>query len=142
MTTLQTIIDDFEYIDDWEDRYRYLIEIGKSLPEMPEGERIEANKVKGCASQVWLVASSEANSDGDPVMTYRGDSDAHIVRGLVAIVLAATNGQRASQVEQLDESALLGQLGLGDHLSAQRANGLRSMVMRIKAHAAAARAAA
>ena len=142
MTTLQSIIDDFEYLDDWEDRYRYLIEIGKALPEMPEDERIEANKVKGCASQVWLVAGAEAGDDGDPVMAYRGDSDAHIVRGLVAIVLAATNGQRASSVEQLDENALLNQLGLGDHLTPQRANGLRSMVMRIKAHAAAARAAA
>lgn len=142
MTTLQSIIDDFEYLDDWEDRYRYLIEIGKALPEMPEDERIEANKVKGCASQVWLVAGAEAGDNDDPVMAYRGDSDAHIVRGLVAIVLAATNGQRASSVEQLDENALLNQLGLGDHLTPQRANGLRSMVMRIKAHAAAARAAA
>lgn len=142
MTTLQSIIDDFEYLDDWEDRYRYLIEIGKALPEMPEDERIEDNKVKGCASQVWLVAGAEAGGDDDPVMAYRGDSDAHIVRGLVAIVLAATNGQRASSVEQLDENALLNQLGLGDHLTPQRANGLRSMVMRIKAHAAAARAAA
>ena len=140
MTTLQTIIDDFEYLDDWEDRYRYLIEIGKALPEMPAAEQIDANKVKGCASQVWLVASSEAGDPGDPVMIYRGDSDAHIVRGLVAIVLAATSGQKASAVEALDEAALLSQLGLSEHLSTQRANGLRSMIMRIKAHAAAARA--
>ncbi|MEP3437412.1 MAG: SufE family protein [Hoeflea sp.] len=142
MTSLQTILDDFEYMDDWEDRYRYLIEIGKALPEMPETEHTDANKVRGCASQVWLVAETEAGDPGDPVMIFRGDSDAHIVRGLVAIVLAATSGEKASAVENLDEAALLTRLGLGEHLSPQRANGLRSMVMRIKAHAAAARAAA
>lgn len=140
MSALQTIIDDFEYMDDWEDRYRYLIEIGKALPEMPQSEHVEANKVKGCASQVWLVAETRPGDPGDPVMIYRGDSDAHIVRGLVAIVLAATSGEKASMVESLDEAALLSRLGLGEHLSPQRANGLRSMVLRIKAHAAAARA--
>jgi cysteine desulfuration protein SufE len=141
MASLQTIIDDFEYLDDWEDRYRYLIEIGKALPEMPETEHTDANKVTGCASQVWLVAETEPGAPGDPVMVYRGDSDAHIVRGLVAIVLAATSGEKASVVEKLDEGELLTRLGLGEHLSTQRANGLRSMVLRIKAHAAAARAA-
>jgi cysteine desulfuration protein SufE len=142
MSKLQTIIDDFEYLDDWEDRYRYVIEIGKALPEMPASEQTDENKVKGCASQVWLVAETEPGEPGDPVMIYRGDSDAHIVRGLVAIVLAATSGKKASEVEELDEGALMAQLGLGEHLSTQRANGLRSMVLRIKAHAAAARAAA
>ena len=141
MSKLQTIIDDFEYLDDWEDRYRYVIEIGKALPEMPASEQTDENKVKGCASQVWLVAETEPGEPGDPVMIYRGDSDAHIVRGLVAIVLAATSGKKASEVEELDEGALMAQLGLGEHLSTQRANGLRSMVLRIKAHAAAARAA-
>ena len=141
MSKLQTIIDDFEYLDDWEDRYRYVIEIGKALPQMPASEQTDDNKVKGCASQVWLVAETEPGEPGDPVMIYRGDSDAHIVRGLVAIVLAATSGKKASEVEQLDEGALMAQLGLGEHLSTQRANGLRSMVPRIKAHAAAARAA-
>lgn len=142
MASLETIIDDFEYLDDWEDRYRYLIEIGKALPAMPESEQIDANKVRGCASQVWLVAETEPGDPGDPVMLYRGESDAHIVRGLVAVVLAAASGEKASKVEQLDETALLSRLGLSEHLTAQRANGLRSMVMRIKAHAAAARAAA
>lgn len=140
MSKLQTIIDDFEYLDDWEDRYRYLIEIGKALPDMPEEDRTEDNKVKGCASQVWLVAETKPGESGDPVMVFRGDSDAHIVRGLVGIVLAATSDHKASQVEQFDEAALLAKLGLGEHLTPQRANGLRSMVMRIKAHAAAARA--
>jgi cysteine desulfuration protein SufE len=141
MSKLQTIIDDFEYLDDWEDRYRYVIEIGKALPEMPVSDQTDENKVKGCASQVWLVAETEPGEPGNPVMVYRGDSDAHIVRGLVAIVLAATSGKKASEVEELDEGALMTQLGLGEHLSTQRANGLRSMVLRIKAHAAAARAA-
>jgi cysteine desulfuration protein SufE len=100
MSKLQTIIDDFEYLDDWEDRYRYVIEIGKALPEMPASEQTDANKVKGCASQVWLVADTEPGDPGDPVMIYRGDSDAHIVRGLVAIVLAATSGEKASAVEE------------------------------------------
>jgi len=140
MATIETIIDDFEYLDDWEDRYRYIIEIGKALPEMPKSEQIDANKVRGCASQVWLVAETEPGEPGDPVMIFRGDSDAHIVRGLVAVVLAANSGKKASEVEQLDETALLSRLGLAEHLSAQRANGLRSMIMRIKAHAAAARA--
>jgi len=140
MSTLQTIIDDFEYLEDWEDRYRYLIEIGKALPGMPASEQTDENKVKGCASQVWLVAETKPGDPGDPVMVFRGDSDAHIVRGLVAIVLAATSGEKASTVEALDETALMSRLGLGEHLSTQRANGLRSMVLRIKAHAAAARA--
>ena len=140
-TTLEDVFDAFEFLDDWEDRYRYVIEIGKALPEMPASEQTDENKVKGCASQVWLVAETEPGEPGDPVMIYRGDSDAHIVRGLVAVVLAATSGNKASEVEQLDEGALMAQLGLGEHLSTQRANGLRSMVLRIKAHAAAARAA-
>lgn len=140
MSKLQTIIDDFEYLEDWEDRYRYLIEIGKALPDLPEEDRTEDNKVKGCASQVWLVAETKPGEAADPVMVFRGDSDAHIVRGLVGIVLAATSDHAASQVEQFDEGALLARLGLGEHLTPQRANGLRSMVMRIKAHAAAARA--
>ncbi|OCW55745.1 SufE family protein [Hoeflea olei] len=142
MNDLKTIIDDFEYLDDWEDRYRYVIEIGKALPEMPEEERTDANKVRGCASQVWLVAETAPGDPGDPVMIFRGESDAHIVRGLVAIVLAATSGQKASAVESLDEVELMARLGLAEHLSTQRANGLRSMVARIKAHAAEARSAA
>ncbi|WP_394690044.1 SufE family protein [Hoeflea sp.] len=140
MSKLQTIIDDFEYLEDWEDRYRYLIEIGKALPDMPEEDRTEDNKVKGCASQVWLVAETKPGEAGDPTMVFRGDSDAHIVRGLVGIVLAATSEQSASDVEKFDEAALLAKLGLGEHLTPQRANGLHAMVMRIKAHAAAARA--
>jgi SufE protein probably involved in Fe-S center assembly len=142
MTDIDTIKQDFAYLDDWEDRYRYVIELGKSLPDMPEHEKTESAKVRGCASQVWLVTETRPGAPGDPVMVFRGDSDAHIVRGLVAIVLAAASGRRASEVETLDAAELLDGLGLGEHLTAQRANGLRSMVARIKAESAAARLAA
>ena len=139
MTDIQTIRDDFAFLDDWEDRYRYVIELGKAMPDLPEEFRTYTNKVRGCASQVWLVTRTEGNPD-DPVMTFRGDSDAHIVRGLVAILLAAASGRKASDLADLDAGLLLDELGLGEHLTAQRANGLRSMVERIKAEAARATA--
>lgn len=136
MSSLEKIIDDFEFLDDWEDRYRYVIELGKALPEMPEAQRTLANKVQGCASQVWLVSHSDANAD-DPVMTFEGESDAHIVRGLVAIVLATYSGKHASEIADLDAIEVFGKIGLVEHLSAQRANGLRSMVKRIREEARA-----
>lgn len=142
MTDIATIKEDFAYLDDWEDRYRYVIELGKALPDLPDHEKTDAAKVKGCASQVWLVTAARPGAPGDPVMEFRGDSDAHIVRGLVAIVLAAASNRPASEVESLDAADLLDGLGLGEHLTAQRANGLRSMIARIKAESAAARAAA
>lgn len=134
-TTIQTIRDDFSFLDEWEDRYRYVIELGEALPPFPDGERTAANKVAGCVSQVWLT--TEAGDGQDPVMTFRGDSDAHIVRGLVAILLALFSGQRASTIVDTDAEATLKVLGLDEHLSSQRANGLRSMVKRIKLDAAA-----
>ena len=88
MTDIQTIKDDFAFLDDWEDRYRYVIELGKAMPDLPEADKTDENKVRGCASQVWLVTETSGDRS-DPVMTFRGDSDAHIVRGLVAILLAA-----------------------------------------------------
>ncbi len=138
MTDIDTIKDDFAFLDDWEDRYRYVIELGKAMPDLPEEDRTDANKVRGCASQVWLVTETAAGDDADPVMVFRGDSDAHIVRGLVAILLAAASGRKASDLSTLDAGLLLDELGLGEHLTAQRANGLRSMVERIKAEAARA----
>ena len=96
MATLQDIIDDFAFLEDWEDRYRYVIELGKALPDLPEDKRTAKNKVQGCASQVWLVSHTEGGAD--PVMTFEGDSDAHIVRGLVAIVLAIYSGRHASDI--------------------------------------------
>ncbi|MGV2106516.1 SufE family protein [Agrobacterium vitis] len=135
MTPIDQIIDDFAYLDDWEDRYRYVIELGKALPDLPEEQRITDNKVKGCASQVWLV--TKAGEGSDPILTFEGDSDAHIVKGLVAIVLSAYSGKTASEVAGFNALDLFGKLGLIEHLSAQRANGLRSMVERIRGEAVA-----
>src|SRR5215510_8964185 len=101
MASLDQIIDDFSFLDDWEDRYRYVIELGKSLPDLPESKRTSENKVQGCASQVWLVTHLSGDPD-DPIMTFEGDSDAHIVRGLVAIVLATYSGKHASEIAALD----------------------------------------
>lgn len=136
MSSLETIIEDFTFLDDWEDRYRYVMELGKALPEMPEAQRTSANKVQGCASQVWLVSHSEGDGE-DPVMTFEGESDAHIVRGLVAIVLATYSGKHASEIAELDAIEVFGKIGLVEHLSSQRANGLRSMVKRIREEARA-----
>lgn len=133
MTPIDQIIDDFAFLDDWEDRYRYVIELGKALPELSPDKRVDENKVRGCASQVWLATT--VGEGKDPVLTFEGDSDAHIVRGLVAIVLSAYTGKHASAVSAFDALELFGKLGLIEHLSAQRANGLRSMVDRIRSEA-------
>lgn len=130
MTTIEAIRDDFSLLDEWEDRYRYVIELGEALPPFPDSERTAANKVHGCVSQVWLTTRTGAGAD--PVVTFQGDSDAHIVRGLVAIMLALFSGRPASQILETDAEATLRSLGLVEHLSPQRANGLRSMVQRIK----------
>ena len=133
---IDSLIEDFRELDDWEDRYRYVIELGKALPPLPESERTDANKVRGCASQVWLVSER----DGERI-EFRGDSDAHIVRGLVAILLATYSGRSPREISSIDAEALFGRIGLRDHLTAQRANGLSAMVNRIKADAQAATAA-
>lgn len=133
MAELTQIIDDFAFLDEWEDRYRYVIELGKALPDLAEDKRTAANKVQGCASQVWLVSHSAGGAD--PVMTFEGDSDAHIVRGLVAIVLATYSGKHASEIAATDAIETFEKIGLVEHLSSQRANGLRSMVKRIREEA-------
>jgi cysteine desulfuration protein SufE len=138
-TGLSTIISDFELLDDWEDRYRYIIDLGKSLEPLSEAAHSDANKVQGCVSQVWLDRS--VGEGPDPVMTYKGDSDAHIVRGLVALVLAIYSGQRASVIRATDALEILKTLGLDQHLSPQRSNGLKAMVQRIKRDGEAALAA-
>lgn len=130
MASLEQIREDFAFLDDWEDRYRYVIELGRDLEPLSEAEKSDANKVQGCVSQVWLISESEGSED--PVIRFRGDSDAHIVRGLVAIALSAFSGRRASEIEDFDAVALFDELGLVEHLSPQRANGLRAMVGRIK----------
>ena len=137
MASLEQIIDDFEFLDDWEDRYRYVIELGRTLEEMPESDKTEASKVQGCVSQVWLTYTVDPTDPEDPILRFKGDSDAHLVRGLVAIMLAACSGKTTSHIVEFDENALFGRLGLIEHLTLQRANGLRSMVKRIKAEAAA-----
>ncbi|AHK43764.1 MULTISPECIES: SufE family protein [Ensifer] len=131
MTTLDQIIDDFAFLDEWEDRYRYVIELGKALPEMPDAKRTSENKVQGCASQVWLATQATGDPE-DPVLLFEGESDAHIVRGLVAIVLTIYSGKRASEISRLDAIVTFSKIGLIEHLSTQRANGLRSMIRRIK----------
>ncbi|WP_137132069.1 SufE family protein [Rhizobium sp. FY34] len=130
MTRIDKIIEDFAYLEEWEDRYRYVIELGKALPDLAEEKKTADNKVNGCASQVWVV--SHHGAEADPLMTYEGDSDAHIVRGLVAIVLAAYSGKHASQVAETDVIQIFDSIGLVENLSSQRANGLRSMVKRIR----------
>ncbi|MET3599220.1 SufE family protein [Martelella mangrovi] len=136
---LDQIIDDFSFLEDWEDRYRYVIELGKELPDLPDAEKNEANRVHGCASQVWLVSEKEAGDD--PVMRFRGDSDAFIVRGLVSIVLTVYSGRKASEIAATDAIETFRRIGLVDHLSAQRTNGLNAMVTKIRQTAAGALAA-
>ncbi|WP_143523549.1 SufE family protein [Pararhizobium arenae] len=134
LTPLSEIIDNCAFLDDWQDRMSYVIELGRKLPVMPEEDRTAENKVQGCASQVWLV--TQADAADDPVMSFRGESDAHIVRGLVAIVLSIFSGKRASDIAGIDALDLFGRMGLIEYLTAQRANGLRSMIKRIKDEAA------
>ena len=131
---LQQLYDDFEILDDWEERYRHVIELGRGLAPFPEGARTAANKVSGCMSQVWLHDWAEAGAHG-PVLRLEGDSDALIVKGLVAIALMIFDGQPLSAVEAVDARAIFDRLGLSEHLTPQRANGLMAMVARIKADA-------
>lgn len=140
MQSIDDIEADFELLDDWEDRYRYLIELGRQLPDMPDGSQTDANKVRGCVSQVWLLSDVEPGSP--PRLTFKGESDAHIVRGLVAIALALFSGRTAPEILDIDAEARFARLGLEEHLTPQRSNGLRSMVGRIRDDARKAMAAA
>lgn len=139
--TIDDIIDDFALIDDWEERYRYVIELGRSMPELPEAARTEDNRVRGCASQVWLETSVAKNDKGETVLSFRGDSDAHIVRGLVSIILTLYSDKTAREILATDALETFGKLGLIEHLTPQRSNGVRSMVERIRRDASAAQAA-
>jgi cysteine desulfuration protein SufE len=142
VTTLDEIVDNFSLLEDWDDRYRYVIELGRALSPLAERDRTEVNKVQGCASQVWLATTVHPNGQGGPVLTFSGDSDAHIVRGLIAILFAMFSGQQARAILSTDAIALFERLGLREHLTPQRSNGFRSMVERIRADAQAALAAA
>src|SRR5690606_38198612 len=121
---------------DWEDRYRYIIELGQALPPLAESERNPVNKVNGCVSQAWLVSARESRGDV-PILTYRGESDAMIVRGLVAILIALYSGRPAAEIAATDAIAVFDSLGLREHLSTQRSNGLVAMVNRIRSEARA-----
>jgi cysteine desulfuration protein SufE len=134
MTTIDEIRDNFEVLDDWDDRYRYVIELGRTLEPMPEAEHSAENKVQGCVSQVWLSRRID-RANGTPVLKYRGDSDAHIVRGLVAILLTLYSGLTPQEILSTDALAVFDEFGFRQHLTPQRSNGLRSMVERIRTDA-------
>ena len=142
MVNIGDIIDNFSVLDDWDDRYRYLIELGRELPPLLQAAHNDANKVQGCASQVWLDTGVRPNGAGGPVLTFAGDSDAHIVRGLIAILFAIYSGKAAKDILASDALALFERLGLREHLTPQRSNGFRSMVERIRSDARAALATA
>ena len=131
LRAIDDIIDNFSMLDDWDDRYRYVIELGRAMSPLPDDARTEANKVQGCASQVWLATRCQSAS-GQATLVFQGDSDAHIVRGLVAILLATVSGRTADEILAADPIALFEQLGLREHLTPQRSNGFRSMVDRIR----------
>lgn len=127
----EEIAETFEFLDDWEDRYRHVIDMGKAIAPMDDALKVPATKVEGCASQVWIQPRTEGG-----VFTFQGDSDAMIVKGLIAVLMALYNGVPVREVGAVDAQAELGRLGLHDHLSAQRSNGVRAMVERIRTVAA------
>lgn len=130
-TAFEEIVETFEFLDDWEDRYGHVIDMGKAMPALDDGLKIPATKVDGCASQVWLVPEVEGSGAG-AVFHFTGDSDAIIVRGLIAVLHALYDGLTVSDVLAVDAQAELARLGLQDHLSAQRSNGVRAMIGRIQ----------
>ncbi|MGN6461127.1 MAG: SufE family protein [Pseudolabrys sp.] len=138
MMTIDEILDNFAVLDEWDDRYRYVIELGRMLDPMPDADHVEANKVQGCTSQVWMTTQVDRNNAGEPVLTFKGDSDAHIVRGLIAILLTIFSGKPAREIVKTDALALFDKMGLRAHLTPQRSNGLRSMVERAQSDARAA----
>ena len=135
-TSIDEIVENFSFLDDWDDRYGYLIELGRALKPLSEEAHNEANKVNGCVSQVWLEAEP-FDEDGATHLQLRGDSDAHIVRGLVAIALSLYSGRPASEIAETDAEPVFREIGLAEHLTPQRANGLRAMVSRIREEARA-----
>ena len=137
--SIDEIVENFQLMDEWDDRYRYLIELGRMLPPLPAAAHNDANKVQGCASQVWLVSETKPGKNaGGPTLSFHGDSDAHIVRGLIAVLFALYSGKGAKDILSTDAVAVFERLGLREHLTPQRSNGFRSMVERIKSDARAA----
>ena len=141
MTDIDEIRDNFALLEEWDDRYRYVIELGRTLEPMPEAEHSPANKVQGCVSQVWLSKRLDRGGS-EPILRYLGDSDAHIVRGLIAILLTLYSGRTPQQILATDALAVFDEFGFREHLTPQRSNGLRSMVERIRSDAREALAAA
>ena len=135
---IHEILENFELLEDWEDRYRYVIELGRMLEPLPEASHNDANKVRGCASQVWLESEVRNGADRDPRIHFRGDSDAHIVRGLIAILIALYSDRTSSEILATDAKPILRRMGLAEHLTPQRSNGLAAMAARIQADAEAA----
>jgi len=135
--TVDELVESFEFFDDWEDRYAYVIDLGKKLPPMPETEMVEENKVRGCMSQVWLVCEKDEAAN-PPVLRFRANSDAFIVKGLIAILLELFDGQTPAYITETDAIDVMGRIGLDQHLSPNRRNGLVAMVERIKTFAAEA----
>ncbi len=129
--TFDDIAETFSFLDDWEDRYRYVIDLGKAMPDLPQEQQIDATRVLGCASQVWIVPDV-AGQGAQAQLSFTGTSDAMIVRGLIAVLLALYNGKTAPEVLAIDAPAALAGLGLDQHLSSQRSNGLRAMITRIR----------
>ena len=138
MTTIDEIVENFALLDEWDDRYRYVIELGRTLQPLADSARIDANKVQGCASQVWLLTHVKPSGSAGPVLTFEGDSDAHIVRGLIAILFSLYSGKSVKEILATDALALFDRIGLRENLTPQRSNGLRSMVERIRTEAKAA----
>ena len=136
----EEIAETFEFLEDWEDRYRHVIDMGKAMEPLAEAQKVPATKVEGCASQVWLVPEVEGAGAG-AVLHFKGESDAMIVQGLIAVLKALSSALTVDEVLAIDAPAELARLGLNDHLSAQRSNGLRAMVQRIRDISTAARAA-
>jgi len=142
VTDFESIREDFASLPDWEDRYRYVIELGQSLEPLSEAAHNDANKVRGCVSQVWLEKERRASGDGEAVLHYRGDSDSHLVRGLIAIAIALFSDRPPRRILEMDALSAFRSLGLEQHLTPQRSNGVRAMIERIRADAVAAMAAA
>ena len=132
---IEEMIEDFEYLESWEDRFRYIIDLGRKLEPMDEALKTDEHKVDGCTSQVWMVARREG---APPKLKFLADSDAHIVRGLIAILLMIYGGRSAEEILEVDAKEMIGRLGFEQHLSPNRANGLYAMVARIRAFAAEA----
>jgi cysteine desulfuration protein SufE len=141
VSAIDDIVADFEVIEDWEERYRYVIELGKGLPDLPEADHTEDNKVRGCASQVWLTTRIEPTPEG-PRLVFAGDSDAHIVKGLVAIMIAIFSGHTAREILTIDPEPIFTTISLRDHITPQRANGINAMIERMRNEARAALATA